>query len=91
MFLNDEPCIIRLTLVDLNSVELKYYPFMISLDKCTRSCNVLSPKLCVPKEPKDINIKEFNKIKNKNEAKTITKHILCDCKCQFNSSTYTLN
>ena len=29
LFLNDELCIVRLILIDLNSVELKYYPFMI--------------------------------------------------------------
>ena len=34
----------RPTIIDMNPVELKYYPFMISLNKCTRSCNVLSPK-----------------------------------------------
>ena len=49
LFLNDEPCMVRSTLIDLNPVELKYYPFMITLNKCTGSCNVLSPKLCVPK------------------------------------------
>ena len=48
---------VRPTLVDMNPVELKYYPFMISLNKCTGSCNVLSPKIFVPKETKDINIK----------------------------------
>ena len=32
--LNDEPCMIRPALINLNPVELKYYPFMISLDKC---------------------------------------------------------
>ena len=26
---------VRLTLIDMNPVELKYYPFMISLNKCT--------------------------------------------------------
>ena len=26
-------------------------------------------------------------ITNKNEAKPITKHISCDCKCKFNSTT----
>ena len=31
--LNDEPCMIRPTLIDLNPVEVKYYLFMISLDK----------------------------------------------------------
>ena len=50
---NDEPCLVRATLIDLNPIELKYYPFMISLDKCTESCSVLSPKLCGPKETKN--------------------------------------
>ena len=55
---------------------------MISLGKCTGSCNVLFAKICVPKETKDINVKAFNMIKNKNEAETMTKHISCDCKCK---------
>ena len=46
---------VRLILIDLNAVELKYYPIMISLDKCSKSCKVLSPKICVPKETKDMN------------------------------------
>ena len=37
MFLNDEPCMVRPTVIDMNPVELKYYPFMISLNKCTGS------------------------------------------------------
>ena len=77
---------VRPTLIDLNPVELKYYPFMISLNKCTGSCNVLSPKICVPKETKDINVKALNMITNKNEAKAMTEHISCDCKCKFNST-----
>ena len=32
--LNNKICMIRLTLINLNSVELNYYPFAISLDKC---------------------------------------------------------
>ena len=40
------------TVINLNSVEIKYYPFMISLDKCTGSCNVLSPKTCSKKKQK---------------------------------------
>ena len=76
---------VRPILIDLNSAELKYYPFMISLDKCSGSCNVLSPKICVPKETKDINVKAFNMITNKNEAKAMTEHISCGYKCKFNS------
>ena len=86
LFLNDEPCMVRPTLIDLNPVELKYYPFMISLNKCTESCNVLSPKVCVLKETKDINVKAFNMIINKNGAKATTEHISYDCKCKFNST-----
>ena len=50
---------IRLTLIDLNPIDLEYYLFMISLDKCSGSCNVLSPKICVPKKTKDINVEVF--------------------------------
>ena len=49
-----EPCMVRPTLIDMNSDELKYYPFMISLNKCTGSCNVLSPKINVSKETRNI-------------------------------------
>ena len=38
--LNDEPWMIRPTPIDLNPVELKYYQFMIILDRCDGSCNV---------------------------------------------------
>ena len=76
---------VKPTLIDLNPVELKYYPFIISLDKRTGSCDVLSPKICVPKETKDINVKAFNILRSKNEVKTTKKHISCDCKCKFNS------
>ena len=82
---NDEPCVIRLTLIDLNPPSLQYYPFMISLDKCSGSCNVLSPKMCLPKKTKDINVKVLNMITNKTEAKIIRKYISCDCQCKFNS------
>ena len=61
---------------------------MISLNKCIGNCNVLSPKRRVSKEAKDINIKAFNMITNKNEAKAMIEHISCDSKCKFNSSRY---
>ena len=86
LFLNDEPCMVKPTLLDLNPVELKHYPFMISLNKFIESCNALSPKICVPKETKDINVKEFNMITNENEDKAMTEHISCDFKCKFNST-----
>ena len=82
---------VRPTLIDLNPVEQKYYPFMISLDKCSGSAKVLSPKICVPKKTKDLNVKVISMIKNRNESKTLAKHISCDCKCKFNSITCNSN
>ena len=91
LFLLDEKCMVRPTLTDINPLELKYYLFVISIDKCTGSCNILSPKICVSKETKDTYFKAFNMITNKNEAKAITRHISCNCKCIFNSTTCNSN
>ena len=50
---NNEQLMIRPTFLDINSIELNYYTFIIILDKCNASCNVvddLSTKICVPSE-----------------------------------------
>ena len=52
---NNEPCMLGPFLIDLNPAELKYYLFMISLDKC----NVvilfhLSIRSCVPSKTRSI-------------------------------------
>ena len=52
MSLYDEPCMVWPTFYNLNPVELKYYPFMVSLDKCNGSCNMLSQKIRLPKKQK---------------------------------------
>ena len=55
---NDEQCMVRPTFIDVNPVELKYYPFMIGLNKCNGSCNVCN-----------INVKVFNMITKKMKLK----------------------
>ena len=52
VLLNDETCMVIYTSIDLNPVEFKHYSFMISLDKCSGSCNFFSPKICVPTKQK---------------------------------------
>ena len=82
MSLNNETCITRPALVDLNPVKLKYYPIMINLDKCNASCHAvdnLSTKICVPNKTKSINAKILNVITRIIEKKkTLVKHISCD-------------
>ena len=91
MSLNDESCMVRPSLIDLNPGELKYYPFKISLYECNGSCNVLSSKISVVRKTKEINVKVFNMIANKNEAKAMSKHISYDYKSKFSSITYNSN
>ena len=67
---------LRPTIIDLNPNEPKYYPCMISLNNRTESCNVLSPKICVPKETKDIQVKAFNVIATKDKAKAMPEHFM---------------
>ena len=50
LFLNEEPCMFRRTLIDFYPVEHKYYPFIISLYKFTKSCNVVSKYLFQKKQ-----------------------------------------
>ena len=82
MSLNNEPYMVRSTHIYLNPIELNCYPFIISLEKCNRSCNAvcnLYMKICVLSETKDVNIKVFNKIRKINEAKTVAKYVSSDC------------
>ena len=90
MPLNDESCFIRHTTIDLNSIKLKYYSFMISLDKCKGNVNVLMTYLrkYLFRQKKYVNAKVFNMITRMNEAKSLIKHILCDFKCKLNSTAY---
>ena len=60
MSLNNKLCMVKPTLIDLNPIELSYYPFLVSVDKCSGSCVLvddLSTKICIPNKPKDINVK----------------------------------
>ena len=88
--LNNEPCMTRPTLIGLNPIELKYYPFMVRLDKCDGSCNVvddLSTKICVLIKTIDVNFKVFNtKTRINDEVKASLKHISRDFKCKLEST-----
>ena len=46
----NQPLMVRPTLIDMSTVELIYYPFMISLNKGTGSCYALSTKIVFQKK-----------------------------------------
>lgn len=63
-------CVVKLFLIDLNSFELKYYPFITRLDKLNESINSVDD-LCtiiwLPSKTKDMNVKVFNIIRYRTE------------------------
>ena len=64
-------------LIDLNIVELKHYPYIITLCKCNGSYNTLtkiSDRICVANKTKNVNLNVFNLIASKMNQK---------CKCKF--------
>ena len=74
-----KPCLRRPTLIDFNSNELHYNPFIISLDECNESCNTLqdaSGRIFVLNKTEHVNFIMFNMI-------WLTSCISCDCKCKF--------
>ena len=77
--MNNQPCMVRPTPIDLNPDELHYYPFIISLDRCDGNCNTdENPlgRICVPNKMEEGNFKIF-------KSKTLVKHILCEYRCVF--------
>ena len=68
------------TVTTLNLFEFDYYPFMVSIDKCSEYCNApdeLSTKPCVFSKTEDLSIKVFNLITRKNAVKAMINHIFC--------------
>ena len=80
-----QPTLINLHPNEYNQ-EFLYYLFSVKLDRCVGSwyvLNDLSNKVCIPNKTEDLNLSIFNIITGINESKTLTKHILCECKCRF--------
>ena len=71
--LSYQKCITQPILINLHpneyGQEFQYYPFVMKLDRCAGSCNVLkdfSSKVCVLNKTKDLNLCVFNMNLKKN-------------------------
>ena len=63
MSLRNQKCITQSTLINLYpneySQKLRYYLFLVNLDRCAGSCNTLDDltnNVCVPNETEDLNL-----------------------------------
>ena len=80
MFLSNQKCITQTNLINVHPNE--YSPFVVKLDRCVGSCNILndlSNKVRVPNKTEDLNTHAFNIITGKNESIISTKYISCKC------------
>ena len=67
--MNNQECKIRPEVINFNSDCPLFYPYSITVNKCSSSFNNINnsyAKLCVPDVIKNINIKVFNLISNIN-------------------------
>ena len=81
--IKNESCLATPTLIDLNSNEIHYYPFMVNLDRCNARFNILddfSSRICIPNKLEDVSLNMFNMITKINESKTLKTHSSCGCK-----------
>ena len=70
--MNNQECKIRL--ININSNEPIFYPYIIKVNKCSGSCNSINDpyaKLRGPDVVKNINVKIFNLMSKTNETRHI--------------------
>ena len=72
--MNNQEFKIRPEIININSNETLFYPYIVKINKCSGSCNNINDpyaKLCVLDIIKNINIKVFNLMSRTNETKYI--------------------
>ena len=87
--MNNQECRTRTKIINTNNNEPVLYPFSITLNKCSGTCNNTNdpcPKLCVPNIIKNINVGVFNLMSFTNQTRHIEWHEGYKCKCRLNAS-----
>ena len=87
--LNNQAFKVRPEIVNVNSNEPMFYPFIIKTSKCSGSCNNINDpyvKICVTDVVQDLNVKVFNLMSRTNETRHIKWHETCKCKCRLDAS-----
>ena len=72
--MNNHPCMVRPTLIDLNPDEIYCHLFIISMSRCYGNCNTVKDpfgRIYVSKKREEMNLKIFKMIKGIKEFKTL--------------------
>ena len=87
----NQKCMPRPKILDVNEDvgEALIYPYNVSVNKCSGSCDTLDDpmaRLCVPNIIKNVNMKVDNFLMRLNETRNVLWHESCKCVCRLNSS-----
>ena len=64
--LDNQQCMVRLTIIDLNLNDLHYHLFVISMNRCDGSRIAVEDtfgRICIPNKIEDMNLKVFSMVK----------------------------
>ena len=89
MSMNNQKCMSRTKIMNLNPNEPVFFPYSIKINKCSGSCNNINDpfaKLCLPDIIKNINVKVFNIMSRIYETRQIVWHETCKCICRLISA-----
>ena len=84
--MNDRKGEIIPAMMNINSNEPIFYPYIVHVNKCSGNCNDINypnVKLCVPDVTKDVNMKVFNLMLRTNQT---CRHETCACKWSLHPS-----
>ena len=89
MLMNNQKCMSRPKIMDLNPNEPVFFPYSIKINKCSGSCNNINDpfaKLCDHDIAKNINVKIFSLMSRISETRLIIWHESCKCICRLTSA-----
>ena len=84
--MNNQACKARPEITNVNSNNLKFYPFSIETSKCSGNCNNIndpSARIYVPDIVRNLNVKVFNVMARANETRHIKWHETGKCQCRL--------
>ena len=79
--LKSQECAVRKVIIENDCMT---FPYKVGVDRCIGSCNDkdnLFLKFCLTDSIKNISVKSFDLISNKNVLKNISFHKSCKCGC----------
>ena len=82
--LKNQECNVRPEIVNINSNDPIFHPFIIKINKRSGNCNNISnpyARICIPGTGKKLNVKVFNLMTLTNETRHIKWRETCKCIC----------